>query len=211
VGRNPSKYTKQVVSRLLGAIANGLTLKQACVVAGIAQNTLALWRQEHPELVDKIAKAKEIARQKALKAIKAAGENGDWRAWAEWLRFSYPEDYRRKPEPQQQKHLHVHGDTGITLSIERQEEIREQIRRIKATTTPEPANERRIQPAGLLVRPEERERSEAEAQPVQEAEVIEQQPVEQQHSAGQNDEQMAAARAIWNTYQRNGDEQEAVR
>ena len=42
-----------------------------------------------------MAQAREQARQKALAGIKTAGEAGDWRAWAEYLRLSFPADYRR--------------------------------------------------------------------------------------------------------------------
>jgi hypothetical protein len=40
-----------------------------------------------------MSEAREHARQKALQAIKTAGEK-DWRAQAEWLRLSFPADYR---------------------------------------------------------------------------------------------------------------------
>jgi hypothetical protein len=40
-----------------------------------------------------MSEAREHARQKALQAIKGAGET-DWRAHAEWLRLSFPADYR---------------------------------------------------------------------------------------------------------------------
>jgi len=70
-----------------------MSIKSACVVAGIGVTTLADWREEHPELEDRLAESREFARQKALQAIKAAGEK-DWRAHAEWLRLSFPGDYR---------------------------------------------------------------------------------------------------------------------
>jgi hypothetical protein len=40
-----------------------------------------------------MSEAREVARQKALKAIQAAGEK-DWRAHAEWLKLAFPADYR---------------------------------------------------------------------------------------------------------------------
>jgi hypothetical protein len=40
-----------------------------------------------------MSQARELARQKALQAIKAAGEK-DWRARVEWLRLTFPADYR---------------------------------------------------------------------------------------------------------------------
>ena len=81
--------------RIIGAITDGLTQKQACIGAGICENTLAKWREKHPELEAKMAEAREKARQKALAGIKAAGEAGDWRASEAVLRMSFRADYRR--------------------------------------------------------------------------------------------------------------------
>jgi hypothetical protein len=41
-----------------------------------------------------LASAREGARQKMLQRIKRASED-DWRAAAEWLRLTFPADYRR--------------------------------------------------------------------------------------------------------------------
>jgi hypothetical protein len=56
--------------------------------------TLADWREKYSELEERMAEAKEKARQKMLQRIKRAAEN-DWRAAAEWLRLTFPADYRR--------------------------------------------------------------------------------------------------------------------
>ena len=92
VGR-PTKFNDATLDRLCAALADGMSIKSACVVAGIGVTTLADWRDEYPELDDRLAESREFARQKALQAIKAAGER-DWRAHAEWLRLSFPADYR---------------------------------------------------------------------------------------------------------------------
>ena len=42
-----------------------------------------------------MAEAREQARQKALARIKAAGEDGDWRASEAFLRLSFAADYRQ--------------------------------------------------------------------------------------------------------------------
>jgi hypothetical protein len=89
----PTKFNDATLDRLSAALADGMSIKSACVVAGIGVATLSEWRDEHPELDDRLAESRECARQKALQAIKAAGEK-DWRAHAEWLRLSFPGDYR---------------------------------------------------------------------------------------------------------------------
>lgn len=92
VGR-PSKFSHTVIHGLCAALADGMSFKSACVVAGICVTTLAEWREKHPALETRLSEAREFARQKALQAIKAAGDR-DWRAHAEWLRLSFPADYR---------------------------------------------------------------------------------------------------------------------
>ena len=94
-GGRPTKYGPETVDRLLAALADGLTQKQACIASGICENTLAAWREKHPELEPRLAQAREQARQKALAGIKAAGEAGDWRALEAFLRLSFPSDYRK--------------------------------------------------------------------------------------------------------------------
>ena len=92
VGR-PTKFNNEVLGRLYSALADGMPIKGACIVAGIGVSTLADWREREPQIEDAMSEARECARQKALSAIKAAGEK-DWRASAEWLRLSFPADYR---------------------------------------------------------------------------------------------------------------------
>jgi len=70
-----------------------MPIKGACSVAGIGVTTLSSWREKRPEIEQRMDQARELARQKALQAIKAAGEK-DWRAHAEWLRLTFPADYR---------------------------------------------------------------------------------------------------------------------
>ena len=55
--------------------------------------TLAQWREEQPGLEERLSESRELARQKALRAIQAAGER-DWRAWAEWLKLAFCADYK---------------------------------------------------------------------------------------------------------------------
>src|SRR5260370_39542841 len=89
----PTKYSHHVLERLCGALSDGMPIKGACVVAGIGVTTLAEWREKRPEIEQRIDEARELARKKALQRIKAAGEK-DWRAYAEWLRLTFPADYR---------------------------------------------------------------------------------------------------------------------
>jgi hypothetical protein len=200
---HPSKYTPATVRRLLAAIADGLTYKSACITAGIGVTTLADWRKEHPELELKMEEAREKARHKMLKRIKVAADD-DWRAAAEYLKLVHAEDYRRVAQPNQtNQHLHVHGDT-IVLTPEKQAELREQRRRIIATSRDaqrtlagdhhagdvEPAQSYRVKRQSLLADTQARP-----AQPEGVIEAIEQQP-EQPEQPEQPQESLQVSEAI---------------
>jgi len=83
----------RTVERLLSALEAGLTLKQACVAAGIGETTLHERRKEYSDLEPRLEAARERAREAALRAIRAAGEK-DWPAHEAWLRLSFQNDYR---------------------------------------------------------------------------------------------------------------------
>jgi hypothetical protein len=70
----PTKYAELTIKRLCAALADGLPIKGACVVAAGSVTTLAEWREQHPGLEERMNEAREIARQRALQSITAAGE-----------------------------------------------------------------------------------------------------------------------------------------
>jgi hypothetical protein len=124
VGR-PTKFNNEVLGRLYSALADGMPIKGACVVAGIGVSTLADWRERDSQIEDAMSEARECARQKALSAIKAAGEK-DWRANAEWLRLSFPADYRGNANK-----IEVNATasaSSFVLTVEKQRELQERRR-----------------------------------------------------------------------------------
>ena len=117
----PTKYLEATVNRLCEALADGMAIKGACVVAGIGVTTLGEWREKRPEIEERLDEAREVARQKALQAIKAAGEK-DWRAWAEWLRLTFPADYRGSGNK-----IEVQQAVQIRISQEQLEDLRRRL------------------------------------------------------------------------------------
>jgi len=71
--------------------------------------------------------AREIGRREALRSIRAAGEK-DWRAHAEWLRLSFPEDYRARPDHITQA-VQLNQTTHGSITVERQKALQERHRR----------------------------------------------------------------------------------
>jgi hypothetical protein len=96
VGR-PTKYNEETITRLCAALADGMPIKAACVVAGIGVTTLNEWRDKYPELEERISRARESYREKALQTIKKAITNDDWRAAVAALKLAFPE-YRDRAQ-----------------------------------------------------------------------------------------------------------------
>ena len=90
VGR-PTKYNEETIARLCEALADGMPIKAACVVAGIGVTTLNEWRDKYPEIEERMSQARELYREKALQTIKRAIDAHDWRAAVAALKLSFPE------------------------------------------------------------------------------------------------------------------------
>ena len=56
----PTKSNDATLDRLCAALSDGMSIKSACVVAGIGVTTLADWRDEYPELDDRLAESREF-------------------------------------------------------------------------------------------------------------------------------------------------------
>jgi Helix-turn-helix domain of resolvase len=90
VGR-PTKYSEETIARLCEALADGMPIKAACVIAGIGVTTLNEWRDKYPELEERMSQARERYREKALQTIKRAIDAHDWRAAVAALKLVFPE------------------------------------------------------------------------------------------------------------------------
>jgi hypothetical protein len=109
-GKAFTLYKPQTVKRLLKAVSEGLTLKQAAIASGISDSTLQSWRHKHPELVPMLEEAREQARQKALATIWEAREE-DWRAAESFLKYSFWQDYRSGSQ------VNVNTATNVAVAV----------------------------------------------------------------------------------------------
>ena len=137
----PTKYSPETVQKLLAGLANGLPIKSACIIAGIGVSTLSDWREKYPELEERMAEAREKARLKMLQRIKRAAED-DWRAAAEWLRLTFPADYRMGSNTSVEVNTAV--QTGVVITEEKRQALiaqRERILKATAAKELEPARE----------------------------------------------------------------------
>jgi len=90
VGR-PTKYNDKTMGRFYEALADGMPIRGACVIAGFGVTTLNEWKDKNPEIEERMNQARERFREKALQTIKKAIEADDWRAAQAALKLIFPE------------------------------------------------------------------------------------------------------------------------
>jgi hypothetical protein len=100
-----------------------MPIKSACVVAGIGVTTLNEWREKYPEIEERMSRARESYREKALQTIKKAIANNDWRAAVAALKLAFPE-YRDL--------AHVDVQVGVAVVLPEAERAKLLERRDKA-------------------------------------------------------------------------------
>lgn len=107
----PSKFTPEVVDRLLNAIRAGATYEVACDHAGIAYSTLRSWivaaeesrnDQAKMDLLEAIKKAEADAEVANIALIRKAASDGQWQAAAWILERRHPERWARRERTDQQ-------------------------------------------------------------------------------------------------------------
>ena len=91
------KFTPEVLSTLLNAIADGCGVYDACYIAGVSNTTYNRWMKEEPEFVQAIKVAEAEYKRTKLKLISEAGEQKNmWSANAWLLERKWPEQYGKR-------------------------------------------------------------------------------------------------------------------
>ena len=106
-----SKYTPELVERLLAAMADGMTDGHACVLVGITEATFYAWQSTKPAFAEQVREARVKGWLADLQVIKRAASEGDWRAAGEHL------DRTRSPYRKSQETI-LSGPDGTSLVIE---------------------------------------------------------------------------------------------
>ena len=71
-GGRPTKLADDIVTKLTDGISNGLTIREACVYAGISHNAFYEWLKTNPGFNDKIEDSKLLLNLIARKTLKAS-------------------------------------------------------------------------------------------------------------------------------------------
>ncbi len=114
-GRN-SKYTEEIVSKIIELIEEGYGQIDSAKQAGISPATLFQWKLDHPDFSEAIKRAEQVAKtihtDLALKAIYRALDGNQWQAAAWFLERTSPEEYAKKETPPP-------APPPITINVER--------------------------------------------------------------------------------------------
>lgn len=90
-----TKYTPETVDKIIAGVRAGLTNRDAALIAGVCDDTLANWEKRHSEFSDRLTRARaERAGNWIARIQTLANEQRDIRAYFELLDRCAPE-YRK--------------------------------------------------------------------------------------------------------------------
>lgn len=88
----PYKMTPERVKIILDALGDGLTQRDASLLAGISEDTLCLWKRTNSEFSEQMGQKLVEYKNMLLKRIEKAGEK-DWKATAWILERKFKKDW----------------------------------------------------------------------------------------------------------------------
>ena len=99
-----SKLTPELKKDILSLVAEGNYLTTACAICGITENTYYNWKKwgenaksgKYFVFLQDVRKAEGEAEAKRLRAIKKAGEDGNWTAYAWIMERKDPDRWGKK-------------------------------------------------------------------------------------------------------------------
>jgi len=89
-----SKATQKTIEVILSAVAEGLTQREASIIAGISEDTFSLWKKDS-DFSEQIRQKQIECKLGHIRNIKKASEKS-WQASAWWLERKYKEEFSLK-------------------------------------------------------------------------------------------------------------------
>ena len=93
----PYKMTPERVAIILEALGDGMTQRDASMLAGISEDTLCIWKRTNSEFSEQMGQKAIEYKRKMMKRIEKAGEK-DWKATAWLLERKFKKDFSADPE-----------------------------------------------------------------------------------------------------------------
>lgn len=98
----PYKMTPVRVQIILEALEDGMTQRDASMLAGISEDTLCLWKRNNSDFSEQMGQSVIKFKQKIMKSIQKAGEK-DWKALAYIAERRFKRDF--SPEVKHESEL----------------------------------------------------------------------------------------------------------
>lgn len=92
--RGKSKATQKTIETILSAIGEGLSQREASILAGISEDTLSLWKKDS-DFSEQIRQKQIECKLAHIRNIKKASEKS-WQASAWWLERKYKDEFSLK-------------------------------------------------------------------------------------------------------------------
>lgn len=89
------KATPKTINIILTAIGEGLTQREASILACISEDTLSLWKRQDSDFSEQIRQKEIECKLAHIRNIKKASEKS-WQASAWWLERKYKEEFSLK-------------------------------------------------------------------------------------------------------------------
>jgi (p)ppGpp synthase/HD superfamily hydrolase len=93
----PYKMTPERVAIILEALGDGMTQRDASMLAGINEDTLCNWKRDNSEFSEQMGQKAIEYKRKMMKKIEKAGEK-DWKANAWLLSRKFKRDFSENPQ-----------------------------------------------------------------------------------------------------------------
>jgi hypothetical protein len=110
-----TKYTPETIKAIIDVIRVGGSDTDACLMAGVSQETFYTWMKTKLEFSEQVTGARAQGKIERIARIRKHGAK-DWRADAWYLERRYPEEYAQqliiKVTPEQKKVLDRFGKTA---------------------------------------------------------------------------------------------------
>ncbi len=92
--KRKTKATPKTIAIILDAISQGLTQREASILAGISEDTFSLWKRKDSDFSEQIRQKEIECKLYHIKNIKKASEKS-WTASAWWLERKYKDEFSR--------------------------------------------------------------------------------------------------------------------
>lgn len=102
-----AKYEPKRVEIILKSISNGMTQKDAGILAGVSEDTISLWKKQKPDFSEKLLQKELEFKQSHILNIQIKAIEGTWQASAWLLERKFPKEFGQRHELDDEAKKHI--------------------------------------------------------------------------------------------------------